>query len=376
MTQTRDFITFELERMQSVWENVVEYNITESGVHPMSIRELVQDEQLIEDLLNMPLVYPQTNGTPELRRAIAAHYPGATEENVIVTVGAVQANFSAVMTLLQPGDELAVMIPNYMQIWGTAKNLGITVRTFSLDEERDWALNIDSLKQAVNKNTKLIAICNPNNPTGYILTPQEIDAVIEIADSVGAWLLSDEVYAGAEHLTDEITPSLYGRYDKVLAVNSMSKAFGLPGLRLGWIVAPPELVEEIWHRQDYITICTTPISNRLATYALSPEVHQRIIDRTRRYVRQGYTNLKSWLDGYNDIFTYVPPQAAAIAFVRYKLDVNSTELVKRMIHEKNTLFVPGDAFGLDHHLRIGFGEDTAYVMEALSRLAAVIEDYR
>lgn len=373
---TQAFITFALERMQSVWENVVEYNITESGVHPMSIRELVQDEALIDELLSMPLVYPQTNGTPELRRTIAAHYPGANEDNILVTVGAVQANFSSVMTLMQPGDELAVMIPNYMQIWGAAKNLGFTVRTFSLDEERGWALNRDSLRQAVNQNTKLIAICNPNNPTGYILTPQEIDAVIEVADSVGAWLLSDEVYAGAEHHTDEVTPTLYGRYDKVLAVNSMSKAFALPGLRLGWVVAPPQLVDEIWHRQDYTTICATPLSNKLANYALSPEVYPRIIERTRRYVRQGYANLERWLAGYADVFTYVPPQAAAIAFVRYHLNVNSTQLVNRLIHEKNTLFVPGDAFGLDHHLRIGFGEDTAYVTEALSRLAALIEEYR
>ena len=369
-----NFITFDLERMQSLWENEVEYNLTESGVHPMSMRDLVDDPALLDELLDMELVYPQTNGIPELRDAIAALYPYATRDNVIVTVGAIQANFSTMLAVMQPHDELAVMTPNYSQLWGAAQNHGFTTRTFSLDQSQNWALNVDELNAAVTPRTKLIAICNPNNPSGHILTSAEMDAVVAAADRVGAWLLADEVYAGCERTTDEFTPSFYGRYDKVLAVNSMSKAYGLPGLRLGWVVTTPEMTHEIWQRQEYQTIATTPLSNRLAAYALQPQTRTRILDRTRAWVRNGYANFDAWMVEHNDLFSYTPPDAAAIAFVHYNAAINSTELVHRLIRDKSALVVPGDAFGMDGHLRIAFGQDAAYVNEGLARLVDVLRD--
>lgn len=370
---TNNFITFDLERIQSLWENEVEHNLTESGVHPMSMRELVEDQDLLENLLNMPLNYPQTNGIPALRDTIASLYDGATRDHVLVTVGAIQANFSTLLTLLENDDELAVMTPNYMQLWGMAQNLGFPVKTFSLNQDQDWALNLDELNAAVNKNTKIIAICNPNNPTGHILTDDERRAVIQAADRVGAWILADEVYAGSEHHTDTPTPSFYGEYDKVLAINSMSKAYGLPGLRLGWVVAPPDMIEDIWKRQEYNTIATTPLSHHLAAYALSSDVRPRILERTRHYVREGFANFAAWVDQHGELFDFVPPQAAAIAFVHYHIDINSTDLVTRLIREKSTFVVPGDAFGIDRHLRIAYGQDLAYVNTALGRLIDLIQ---
>jgi hypothetical protein len=371
----QEFITFALERTQSLWENEVDYNLTESGVHPMTIQELVQESSEIEALLNMPLNYPQTNGIPELRAVVSGLYEGATRDHVLVTVGAIQANFSTLLTMLGADDELAVMSPNYRQLWGMAQNLGFRVKTFSLSEDDDWALDIDELGTAVNEKTKIIAICNPNNPTGHILTADERQAVIQAADRVGAWILADEVYAGSEHHSERETSSFYGEYDKVLAINSMSKAYGLPGLRLGWVVAPPDMIEEIWKRQEYNTIATTPLSNRLAAYALSPTVRPRIIERTRRYVREGFANFAAWMDRHGELFDFVPPEAAAIAFVRYQADVNSTELVDRLIREKSTFVVPGDAFGIDRHLRIAYGQDADYVNTALQRLTEVVMEF-
>lgn len=371
----KEFITFELERTQSLWENEVEYNLTESGVHPMSIQELVEDAGVLENLLNMPLNYPQTNGIPELRVVVSGLYEEATRDHVLVTVGAIQANFSTLLTMLNGDDELAVMKPNYQQLWGMAQNLGFRVRTFSLREDRKWALDLDELAAAVNPKTKMVAICNPNNPTGHILTDEERQAVIKAADRVGAWILADEVYAGSEHHGEAETASFFGQYDKVLAINSMSKAYGLPGLRLGWVVAPPNIVEEIWKRQEYNTIATTPLSHHLAAYALSPAVRPRIIERTRQYVRDGFANFSAWVDRHANLFDFVPPQAAAIAFVRYHADVNSTELVNRLIREKSTFVVPGDAFGIDRHLRIAYGQDADYVNTALGRLTETVMGY-
>jgi aspartate/methionine/tyrosine aminotransferase len=339
----------------------------------MSTAELLgHDPKRIEEFLNVELNYPQTNGSVALREAIAATYPGATAEDVIVTTGAAQANFTAILTTLDPGDEIVVMVPNYMQIWGIAKNLGLRLKTFSLKEELGWGFDLDEFRETISKDTRLIAVCNPNNPTGHIMTEAERQAVIDSAADVGAWILSDEVYAGAEHDTDEFTPSFWGLYERVLAIGSMSKAYALPGLRLGWAVSNPDMAEAIWARQDYITICATVLANKLAAHALSPEVRPWILKRTREYARRGFANLKNWVDDHKEVLSVLPPGAAAIGFVHYNRQINSSELVQRLIHEQQTYVVPGDHFGMDHYLRISYGLSDDYVKEGLRRIYETI----
>jgi aspartate/methionine/tyrosine aminotransferase len=301
-------------------------------------------------------------------------YPGATAANVLVTTGAAQANFTTLLTALDPGDEIVVMLPNYMQIWGLAQNFGLTVKSFALRAELGWGFDIAELGRVVSNKTKMIAICNPNNPTGHIMPAAEREAVVKAAARVGAWLLADEVYAGAEHWTDEVTLSFWGQYERVVAIGSLSKAYGLPGLRIGWVVAPAELTEAIWARQDYITICATMLGNKLAAYALSPAVRPRLLARTRSYVRQGYRNFEQWCQQRSEIFSLVRPEAAAIAFVRYHRPINSSHLVNRLIHEQQTYVVPGDHFGLDHYLRISYGLPADYVNEGLRRLYETLLD--
>ncbi len=367
------FQPFVMERMMSKHEHEVDYNLSESGAHPISLKELLnQSGTQVEELLSTSFGYPHANGTPELRERIAALYEGASAENVLVTVGAIEANFNAMQTLLSPGDEVVIMLPNYMQVWGIAKNQQLDVKTFHLHEENGWAPDLDELQGIVSDKTKLVAICNPNNPTGYILKDHEMDGIVAVAERVGAWILADEVYAGAERTTDQQSPSFYGRYDKVLAVGSLSKAYGLPGLRTGWVVAPVEVVDEIWARHEYVTITTTTLSNKLAALALSPGVRPQILARTRGYIRKGYPVLEQWMNRHENTFSVVPPDAAAIAFVRYRLDVNSTELIERLMNEKSVLIVPGDHFGIDHHFRISFGLPHDYLTPALDRIHELI----
>jgi aspartate/methionine/tyrosine aminotransferase len=368
------FYPFEMERLMSLWEKEVDYNLSESGVHPMTARELVDDPAELDRLLTMGLDYSQTNGTPELRERICALYPGTTPDNVLVTTGAAEANFISVWTLLQPGDELVLMLPNYMQIWGIAKNMGMAIKPFNLREERGWAPDLDQLADAINDRTKMIAVCNPNNPTGRILTESEMDKIVTAAARVGAWLLSDEVYAGAERITNDETPSFWGRYDKVLIQQSLSKAYGLPGLRIGWIVTKPEMRNALWRRQEYTVIAPPFLSDRLARIALSPQKRPEILQRTRDYIRRGYPVLQEWLQTHRDAFSLSPPQAAAIAFVRYRLDINSTELVDRLLQEQSVLIVPGDHFGLDHHLRISYGLPKDYLRAGLERIHQLVSE--
>lgn len=371
-----NFQPFVMERMMSKWENEVDYNLSESGVHPISLRELLQDSGEIDKLLDVEFGYAQANGIPELRENIAALYPGAGPDNILVTVGCIEANYNAIQTLLSPGDEMVIMLPNYMQIWGAAKNVDVQVKGFHLNPENGWSPDLEQLNQAVSENTKLISICNPNNPTGYILTEKEMDAIVAVADRVGAWILADEVYRGAERVNETETLSFWGRYDKVLATNSMSKAYGLPGLRIGWVVGPEEVVDEIWARHEYTTLSATTLSNRLAAFALSPSVRSRIMQRTRGYIRRGFPILEEWMNSNGDSFSLISHQAAAMAFIRYNLNINSTKLVERLFHEKKILIVPGDHFGLDNFIRISFGLEPDYLRAGLNRIGELVKELR
>ncbi len=350
------FQPFIMERMMSQFEQGVEFNLSESGVHPIILGDLLKEDPAgLEDLLDTDLNYPHVNGIPKLRSHIAALYPGAAPENVIVTVGAIESNYITTRALLSPGDEIAIMLPNYMQIWGIAKNHGYKINTYHLREETGWGLDLEELNQAVTPQTRLIAVCNPNNPTGHIMSEPEMEAICAAADRVGAWILADEVYRGAERTMDTETPSFYGRYERVIAVGSMSKAYGMPGLRIGWAVGPVEAIEEIWARHEYVTISAAMLANKLAAIALSPEVRPRLLHRTRSYIRQGFPILENWMAAHGDTFRFTPPQAAAIAFVRYGLEINSTALTDRLRREKSVLLVPGDHFGMDRFVRISFG---------------------
>ncbi len=368
------FQPFELEYHQSLWEQEVDYNLTESGVHPMRLDELIGDDQgKLAELLATEINYPHVNGIPALRENIARLYDGAAVENVLVTVGAAEANNIIMQTLLEPGDEMASQTPTYKQVWGLASNAGNVVRPFHLRSDAGWALDIEDLNTQVNANTKIVAVVNPNNPTGYILTEPEMDAVVAAADRVGAWILADEVYRGAERLRSDETPSFFGRYDKVLALGSMSKAYGLPGLRIGWVVGPPQTIEDLWRRHEYTTITATMLSNTLAAHALSPDVRPRLIDRTRTYIRSGFPVLEQWMQSQNGLFTYTAPQASAVSFVRYHLDINSIELMETLCRDASVFVGAGDSFGMDHHLRIAFGQEHDVLNEAFSRIQKVLE---
>src|SRR5271154_6284621 len=205
---------FELERWQSVWENKVEFNISESGVHPLTTSELVPDAAALQKILDVPQHYPQTNGSEELRSRIAELYPGATSENVLVTCGGSEANFISTWAHVEPGDEIVFMMPNYMQIAGLARSFGATVKPLWLREELEWGINVDDLPRLMTPKTKIIAICNPSNPTGSVLRGDMRAAIVAAAEKAGAWVISDEVYRGAE-FDGELTPSMWGGYERL-----------------------------------------------------------------------------------------------------------------------------------------------------------------
>ena len=363
---------FEMERMQSTWENRVAHNLSESGVHPMTVEEVLATPEERAALLREPLVYIQSNGTEELRSAVARLHPGATADSVTVTNGTAEANFIAAWRLVEPGDEVVLILPNYMQLWGIVRAFGATVVPARLREETGWRLDADELHRVVGPRTRLIAVCNPNNPTGAILSEAERKEIVAAAGRHGAWILADEVYRGAERDGKE-TATLWGAYDRLLVTGGLSKAYGLPGLRIGWVVGPPSTVGELWGRKDYITISPGALSDRLARAALRPEVRARILGRTRGILAANYPVLEEWLARRGDLFRLVPPRAGAIAYLRYAWRVNSTELVTRLREEQGVLIVPGDHFGMDGFLRVGFGNEPQDLRAGLQRIDAVLD---
>lgn len=364
---------FDMERMQSTYENQVEFNLSESGVRPLTARELIADTAGLEALLDQPLVYSQSNGTLELRAQIAAIYPGAGVDHVEVTNGGSEANFITVFRLIEPGDEVVMLVPNYMQTWGLARAFGATICEWRLVEDAQagrWRIDLGALEALVSARTRMIVICNPNNPTGARLTAADLDGIARIADKHGAWILSDEVYQGAE-LDGQETASMWGRSDRAIVTSGLSKAYGLPGLRIGWIVAPPPLVASFWSYHDYVTIAPGALSDRLARVALTPQRRAQLFERTRGILRANLPMIEEWLRTSGG-FSWIRPEAGAIVYVRYDHPINSTELVTRLRKEKSVLVVPGDHFGMDGYLRLGFGEPQEYNRAGLERLRELL----
>ncbi|MFQ6038106.1 MAG: aminotransferase class I/II-fold pyridoxal phosphate-dependent enzyme [Candidatus Aminicenantales bacterium] len=365
---------FKMERMQSRWENYVDYNLSESGVHPLSVRELVPEEEW-EEVLATRLGYLQTNGTPELRESISHLYEGAGIENVLVTTGSAEANYLLAWSQVEPGDDVLLMLPNYMQLWGLIRGFGGRVIPFWLEEKHDWNPDLNKIERLVTQKTKIICITNPNNPTGSQLSPEARKTLIEMAASVDAWIFSDEVYQGAE-LDRQITPSFWGTYPKVAVTCGLSKAYGLPGLRTGWILAPASLIETVWPYHDYITISLSAVSDYLAQKALEPSTREKILRRTRKILQTNLLILTSWMDRQKGLFECVPPKAGAIAFPRYTLNMNSTALVDRIRETKSVLLVPGDHFEMDGFLRIGYGDQEEHLRMALSRVEEALAEFK
>ena len=363
------FEPFAMERWQSTWENRVRFNLSESGVHPLTAGALLALAGAdAEAVLSVPLGYSQSNGTEPLRSAIAALYPGATAGNVTVTNGSAESNYAICWHLLQPGDRVALMLPNYMQTWGLAHAFEADVRPFRLREALAWQPDPDEVTAAIGRGTKLVVVTNPNNPTGAVLTTEAMRHIVARADAVGAWILSDEVYQGAERVGPPTT-SFWGMSERVIAVNGLSKAYGLPGLRLGWCVAPQPLPEELWSRKDYTTIGPGAMSDALAIVALQPQVRERILERTRGIIRANWEVLAAWYAAMDDEFTSRPPDAGAISYARYRSDTNSSQLAERLRRDHDVLVVPGDQFEMDRYIRFGFGPPRADLEAALGRVA-------
>ena len=363
-----EFRPFAMERWQSTYENRVRYNLSESGVHPLTLRELLAlGGAAIDDVL---LGYGQSNGSDPLRATIAGLYPAGTEAGVVVTNGSAEANFVALWELLEPGAAIAIVVPTYMQTPGLAENLGARVIEVPLHEAHGWQVDPDEVRRLVTADVRALVITNPNNPTGVRLSDASRRALTEAAARTGAWIVADEVYTGAE-LDERETPSFFGTYERVIATGSLSKAYGLPGLRIGWVMTGPAMAARLWARTDYTTIAPGELTDRLARVALAPDVRPQLRARTRAIIREGLDVLEPWLERWG--CQWRRPDAGAICYARYPWTEASADIAERLRLKQDLLLVPGTQFGNEGWLRFGIGLPRPDHEAALERMATLVE---
>ena len=373
--------TFALERWMTTWETRVSHDIAESGICPLSAADLLalepddERKQTLTDLLALPLGYSEAPGSLALRTLLADTYQGRGPEEILVTTGAIEANFLLFNTLLDPGDHVVAIYPAYQQLYEVARAVGCEVDLWPLREADGFRFDLAALERLVTPRTRLVVVNTPHNPTGATLCAGELRRVHDLAASVGARLLCDEAYRWLEVPGGEPpSPPAVDLGPAGISVGTLSKPFGLPGLRIGWIAADAELVAECWAMRDYISLSPGKLNDALAVIALRHR--ERLIERTEAIVEANLATAGRWFAAHADLVAWTPPRAGLLALVRYDLDMPSLELADRLAADHGVMLAPGSAFGYEGYLRLGIGQDPAIFAEGLERTARCLASLR
>jgi aspartate/methionine/tyrosine aminotransferase len=365
----------------TTWETKTPYDIAESGIYPMSVRELLELEpeaeraRTLERLLDVRLGYSEARGTQELRALLASTYRRTGPEEILVTTGAIEANFLLMNVLLAPGDHVVAVYPAYQQLYSVPRALGCDVSLWKLSKEKGFRYDLGELRRLVTPRTRLIVLNTPHNPTGAMLSADDLRGVEALAFSVGARVLSDEAYRWLEIPGGEpLAPPLRDLHGAGVSVGTLSKPFGLPGLRIGWIAAEADLVARCWGMRDYVSLSPGKLSDALAVLAVRHR--SKIVERTQAIVRRNLETCRAWFAEHADLVSWTPPRGGLLAMLSYNLDIPSRILADRLAERYGVMLAPGSAFDIEHHLRIGIGQEPSVLAEGLRRTAACLSDLR
>jgi aspartate/methionine/tyrosine aminotransferase len=352
---------FALEVYFSKWEFAAKYNLAGSDGENMTLAELLalagpEDRAAFESL---SLGYTETFGAPALRAEIAQTYDTVGPQHLLCFAGAEEGIYVAMKVLLNPGDHAIVITPNY-QAAETVPLSICEVTGVPLDIDRNWELDFDLLRAALRPNTKLISINFPNNPTGKIIPRAVFDAIVDICRSRGIWLFSDEVYRLIERDPALRLPQAVDAYERGVSLNVMSKAYGLAGLRIGWLACKDRaMLVRFEHYKHFLSICNSAPSEVLARIAL--KARQKILDRNRKVIRDNLTALDAFFADYAHLFDWREPDGGCVAFIRYKGQEGGEEFTRRLVEESGVLFLPSSIYRSElgpvpeNCLRVGFG---------------------
>ncbi|HEY6574214.1 MAG TPA: aminotransferase class I/II-fold pyridoxal phosphate-dependent enzyme [Mycobacterium sp.] len=333
---------FGVEIWMNDYETRCRYNLAETCTESLTVDELLvmtnSRETLMEQLLPMKLTYGAIEGSDRLRAAIAALYQSQTPQNVLVTHGAIGANSLAHQALLSSGDHVVSVVPAYQQHYSIPEAIGAVVDKLRMREDNGFMVDVDELAELVRPDTKLICLTNPNNPTGALLGEAELRRIVEVAERCGAYVLCDEVYRGTDDHDPGTSPSIADLYERGISTSSVSKAFSLAGLRLGWIAGPRDVIADVAIHRDYTTISVGMINDMLASLAL--EHADAVLGTT--------------------------------ALLRYDLDRSSRQFCVDLIEQEGVLLTPGSAMDMEGYLRIGYVGNREELIDGLPKISAYL----
>ena len=367
---------FGVEIWMDEYENNCKYNIAETCVDSISIKQLeeiagVRPGELLNSLYEVRLSYGEIPGRNDLREGIASLFESVSPRNILTTNGAIGANFLAHYALLEPGDEVVTVLPTYQQHYSIPESLGADVKRCFLKMEKKFMPDLEEMRGLVTEKTKLICINNPNNPTGSLMDKGYLEEIIAMAKRVDAYVLCDEVYRHLNH-DGSYGPSIVDMYDKGISTGSMSKVFSLAGLRLGWLVAPDEVIEKAYDIRHYNMISIGQLDEIVASFALKHK--DKLLERSLRICRENLSILDSWV-AREPHFEYVKPSAGTVTLLHYDMDIESADLCKEILEETGVLFTPGDCFEMGRSVRAGYAYSKKDLEEGLSELSRYLRKF-
>ena len=365
---------FGIEMWMNEFEDHCKYNLAETCVKSMTIGELLEisgkNIKFTEELSSMKLTYGEITGSKQLRKNIASLYKNQTTENVMVTHGAIGANSLIYNTLISKGDKVVSVLPTYQQHYSIPESLGAELSILKLKPEHKFLPDINELKQLIKPDTKLIALTNPNNPTGSLMDEALLLEIVDIARTCDAYIICDEVYRGTNQNDPEYGTSIVDIYEKGISTGSMSKTYSLAGLRLGWITASPDILKDVFIHRDYNTISVGVIDDYFASIAL--ENRKKIALRNTTITRNNLEILDNWVKNER-FFSYVKPNAGTTALLKYEFDIPSREFCIQILKNTGVLFAPGSAMDMEGWIRIGYANDPKILTQGLTVLSAYLE---
>ena len=352
--------TFLLERWMTRHETHVRYDIAESGILPLSTEDLLAFEPAdrrqatLEKLLRLPLGYSEARGTIELRTMLADTYQRGDADCILVTTGAIEANFLLFNVLLDAGDHMIAPYPAYQQLYSVPRAIGCDVSLWRVGPETDYRYDVDALERLITPRTKVIIVNTPHNPTGAMLAPSDANRIYALAQSVGATVIGDEAYRWLAVPDGEpFAAPFFDLGEGAVSVGTLSKPFGLPGLRIGWIAGSPDLVQKCWSLRDYISLSPGKLNDAIAQLGMTHR--DKIVARNTEIIRSNIKEAGKWIAD-RDFLSWSPPRGGLLALVKYDLPMDSLPLADRLAVDYSVMLAPGSAFGYEKHLRLGVGQ--------------------
>ena len=368
---------FGVEIWMNEFENHCEYNLAETCVASLTMEQLLElsgkNADILTDLLPMKLTYGAIQGSDRLRDAICTLYTRQTRDNIVVTHGAIGANALVHETLVEPGDHVISVRPTYQQHYSIPESYGARVDILQLRPENGFLPDLGEFASLIRPETKLIAINNPNNPTGALMDAGYLNQFIDIARQSQAYILCDEVYRGTAQTGDGFSPAIADLYERGISVAGMSKTFSLAGLRLGWIAAAPEVMEAVSIHRDYNTISVGMLDDYFAALAL--ESKTRILARSHAITRQNLQILDDWVQAEPSI-SYIKPKAGTTALVKYDFDMTSRDFCIGLLRDTGVMFTPGSVLHMEGWLRIGYANHPDILKTGLQKVSGYLAALR